>query len=146
MLFGIFKVQRITGWIEGFGWVKKTLHGESLILDFRASTIIFILTLSLLRYLVFSTQYVILLRIFEVSANPIDLYAVVGLTYLFSSFIPSFSASEVGVKAGFAIWFAGMISDNALGATAASLFLWMLNLAVPALIAAWFPWKVKRGK
>lgn len=144
MLFGIIRVKKIVRWIEGFSWVKRTLHGESLSLDFSLSTIILVLIISVLRYLVFSTQYVILLKIFGVTAHPIDLYAVVGLTYLFSSFIPSFSASEVGVKAGFAIWFAAMISDNAIGVTAASLFLWMLNLAIPALIAAWFPWKGKR--
>jgi len=144
IILGIIKIQKIARWIEGFSWVRRSLHGESLILDFRTSAIVFVLIISILRYLVFSTQYVMLLRFFGVGANPIDLYAVVGLTYLFSSIIPSFSASEVGVKAGFAIWFAGMISDNALGVTAASLFLWMLNLAIPALIAAWFPWKGER--
>ena len=143
MILGIIKIQKIVRWIERFSWVKRSLHGESLTLDFSVSTIVYVQMLSILRYMVFSTQYVLLLKLFGVSVNPIDLYAVVGLTYLFSSFIPSFSASEVGVKAGFAIWFVGMISDNALGVTTASLFLWMLNLAIPALIAAWFPWKMK---
>ncbi len=143
IILGIIKIQKMVRWIEGFSWVKRSLHGESLTLDFSVSTIVYVQILSILRYMVFSTQYVILLRLFGVCVNPIDLYAVVGLTYLFSNFIPSFSASEVGVKAGFAIWFVAMISDNPLGATTASLFLWMLNLAIPALIAAWFPWKVK---
>ncbi|RPH34002.1 MAG: hypothetical protein EHM93_02235 [Bacteroidales bacterium] len=141
MIMGIVKVHWIAQWFEKFGWVKRILHGEKLIIDFSASTFFIVQIISILRYIVFSTQYVILLKLFGVSASLADLYAVVGLTYLFSSFIPTFSASEVGVKAGFAIWFASMISDNAVGVTAASLFLWVLNLAIPALIAAWFPWR-----
>jgi hypothetical protein len=76
-----------------------------------------------------------------VDANFVDLYAVVGLTYLFSSFIPSFSIGEVGVKSGFAIWFVGMLSNNVIGAAAASFIIWMLNLAAPTLIGAWFKWR-----
>ena len=141
MLYLIFDGRRIAHWFEGFGWMRNLLHGERLDFSFSISTILFVQTISIIRYLIFSTQYVLLLRLFGVDASTTDLYAIVGLTYLFSSIIPSFSASEVGIKAGFAIWFAGMISSNAVGVTAASLFLWMLNLAVPALIAAWFPWK-----
>lgn len=146
MLYGIIRIQEIAKWIEGFGWVNRILCGESLSLYFSFNTIIQIFVISLLRYLVFSTQYVILIRIFGVTANALDIYALVGLTYLFGSVIPSFSASEVGVRAGLAIWFAGMISDNALGVTVASLLLWILNIAIPALIAAWFPWKTVNSK
>ncbi len=141
MIIGIVKLHWIALWFERFGWVKRVLHGEKLMLDFSISTFFIVQIISILRYVFFSTQYVILIGLFGVRANLADLYAVVGLTYLFSSFIPSFSASEVGVKAGFAIWFASMISDNAVSVTAASLFLWILNLAIPALIAAWFPWR-----
>ena len=141
MLYLIFDGKRIAHWFEGFGWIKNLLHGEKLDFSFSASVILFVQTISILRYLIFSTQYVLLLKLFGVNGSTIDLYAVVGLTYLFSSFIPSFSVSEVGIKAGFAIWFAGMISNNAVGVTAASLIIWILNLAVPALIAAWFPWR-----
>ncbi len=141
ILIGIIRFQKIVRWVERFEWVKRIMHGESLSISFPSTMFIVVLSLSMLRYLIFSTQYVLLLWIFGVKASIIDIYAVVALTYLFSSFIPSFSASEVGIRAGFAIWFAGMISNNALGVTAASLFLWMLNIALPALIAAWFSWK-----
>jgi hypothetical protein len=141
MLFGIARIHWIAHWFERFGWMRRSLHGERLMFNLSPSTILFVQLISILRYVVFSTQYVILFRIFGVDASLIDLYTIVGLTYLFSSFIPSFSASEIGIKAGFAIWFVGIISENAVGVTAASLFLWMLNLAIPALIAAWFPWR-----
>jgi hypothetical protein len=142
MIFGIIKIRKIARWLEGFDWMKRILSGESLYCDFRASSFFFVLSISILRYVLFSSQYVILLRVFGVSASVIDLYAVVGLTYLLSSFIPSFFLTEVGIKAGLAIYFAGMISDNVFGVTAASLILWILNLAMPALIAAWFPWRI----
>jgi len=141
LLFGIFKINWLSRWFEHFQWFQRLLNSEKLNLRIKLSTYLLVQLISILRYAIFSTQYVILLRLFGVAANPIDLYAIVALTYFFTSLIPTFSASEIGVKAGFAIWFAAMVSDNALGVTAASLFLWILNLAIPALIAAWFPWK-----
>lgn len=141
LLFGIFRINWLSRWVEHFHWVQKLLHSERLNFRVRFSTYLVVQLISILRYVVFSTQYVILLRLFGVEAALFDLYAIVALTYFFTSLIPTFSASEVGVKTGFAIWFAAMVSDNALGVTAASLILWVLNLAIPALIAVWFPWK-----
>jgi len=141
IVLAIAKVRWLTSLIERIGWIKKTLHGESIRVGYSKSIVAFVFTLSALRYLVFSTQYVILLIIFGVHANVFDMYAAVGLTYLFSSFIPSFSASEVGIRAGFATWFVGMLYANPVGVTAASLVIWILNLAVPAMIGAWFGWR-----
>ena len=143
VLIAIFEINWFTSLIERIGWVKRALHGESIRIGYKRSLGFTIFGISALRYLLFSTQYVILLKVFGVQANTTDLYAAVGLTYLFSSFVPSFSASEVGVRAGFATWFVGMLCNNPAGVTAASLLLWLLNLAVPALIGAWFKWRVK---
>ncbi len=141
LFFGIFRIQWVARGVEHFRWSQRILHHERLELKIKLPTYLVVQLISLVRYAIFSTQYVILLHLFGVVADTIDLYAIVALTYFFTSLIPTFSASEIGVKAGFAIWFAAMVSDNALGVTAASLFLWVLNLAIPALIAAWFPWK-----
>jgi hypothetical protein len=84
-----------------------------------------------------------LLSIFGVNAAVLNLFAAIGLTYLFTSIVPTFAASEVGVRVGFSIWFIGMLSDNEAGIAAASLALWVLNLAIPAVVAAWFPWSIR---
>jgi uncharacterized membrane protein YbhN (UPF0104 family) len=141
VLVATFEIKWFTYIIERIGWVKRALHGESIQFGYSLGIGIFVFSISAFRYILFSTQYVILLKIFGTQASIANLYAAVGLTYLFSSFVPSFSVSEVGVRAGFAIWFVGMLYDNPVGITAASLFLWLLNLAVPALIGAWFKWR-----
>ncbi len=146
VLVAIAKVSWITSWIERVGWIKRLLHGERLRIGYKHMVVAIVFAISALRYVVFSTQYVILLWVFGIHENIFDMYAAVGLTYLFSSFIPSFSASEVGIRAGFATWFVGMLSDNPIGITAASLLLWLLNLAVPAIIGAWFSWKSNSDK
>jgi hypothetical protein len=137
----IVKIKWFTALIERVSWVKNILHGESIRVGYKPKLVVLVLSISALRYILFSTQYVILLVVFGVKANIMDMYVAVGLTYLLSSYIPSFSISEVGVRAGFAVWFVGMLFDNPVGITAASLLLWLLNLALPALIGAWFKWR-----
>jgi len=146
VLIAIFKIDWFAALIEMVGWVKRALHGESIRIGFQPRILTVVFSISALRFILFSTQYVILLRFFGVNANICNLFAAVGLTYLFSSLIPTFSASEIGVRAGFATWFVGMLCDNPVGITAASLLLWLLNLAVPALIGAWFGWRSRNEK
>lgn len=146
LLIAIAKVGLISSRIEKIGWIKKALHGESIRVGYKPYLAFIVFSISALRYILFSTQYVILLGVFGVHANAFDLYAAVGLTYLFNSFIPSFSVSEVGTRAGLATWFVGMLCDNPIGVTTASVLIWLLNIAVPALIGAWFSWKMKDEK
>ena len=146
IIVAIAKVNWLTSSIERIGWVKRALHGERLRVGYKPAIVIVVFSISALRYIVFSTQYVILLKVFGIHANIVDIYAAVGLTYFFSSFVPSFSASEVGIRAGFATWFVGMLCNNPVGIAAASLLLWLLNIAVPAMIGAWFKWKIIERK
>lgn len=141
VVIGLLKIDRLAQWFGHFKWIKSVLHNETLDAKVKISTYFAVQLLSLLRYVVFSTQYVILLYAFGLKIDLISLYAIVSLTYIFTSIIPTFSASEIGVKTGFAIWFAAMISSNPLAVTTASFSLWVLNLAIPAIIAAWFPWR-----
>jgi hypothetical protein len=146
LLIAIAKVSLISSRIEKIGWIKNALHGESIHIGYKPYVVFVVFSISSLRYLLFSTQYVILLKVFGVQANSLNLYAAVGLTYLFNSFIPSYSVSEVGTRAGLAIWFVGMLYNNPIGVTTASVLIWLLNIAVPALIGAWFSWKMKDDK
>lgn len=91
------------------------------------------LALSWTRYFVFSTQFFILLTLMDVKVPFLAGLMMIALTYLALS-IPAFALAELGFRSAVAVFFIGMISGNEGGIISASILLYLLNVAFPALI------------
>lgn len=129
---GISVLKRIN-WPEKF---QKHLHSLERI---PFSTQLKALYLSLLRYLIFSTQYLLALYAFGASAEILTLLPGIMVVYLISSVIPASIIGELGVRESVAIIVLGSICDP-LTILAATLCVWLFNLVLPALAGSviWF--------
>jgi hypothetical protein len=124
--------------------IKTLIKGEPGSLSISKQKTLGIVAISFFRYLIFSTQFVLLLKFFGYDSSIINAYTAVFVTYLITSLIPTFALAEVGIRAGIAITIIGAFWPNAIGITAASIILWIINVAIPGLIGVWFPiWGVK---
>ncbi|MGZ4056900.1 MAG: lysylphosphatidylglycerol synthase domain-containing protein [Bacteroidia bacterium] len=103
----------------------------------------FIFYLSGIRYIVFSIQYYLALKIFGITGGITIIFSLIALTFFVTSAIPTFALSEIAVRAGVAIYFFETICQNRVAIVSSSLFLWIINLALPALIGSIFVWKLK---
>ncbi len=95
-----------------------------------------VLILSLVRYLIFSLQFILLLSFFDTGISIREAFIGIGLTYLLSSLIPVLSILEVGVRGTAAILFLGMFSENIPGILSATAVLWLINIAIPSVAGA----------
>lgn len=102
-----------------------------------------LITLSVLRYLVFSFQYYLILQLFGINAGITILFALIALTFFVTSAIPTFALTEIAVRGATAAFFFGTISNDTAGIIAASMLLWIINLVIPALLGSLFIWKLK---
>ncbi|TND03922.1 MAG: hypothetical protein FD123_3881 [Bacteroidetes bacterium] len=98
---------------------------------------------SLLRYLAYATQFVLLLRLCGVVLDPYQAYAMVAVTYFAVTVIPSFALSEVVVRGSAAMVFIGEPAQNPAGALAASLIIWFINIVIPALAGIVFIYRLR---
>ena len=103
----------------------------------------FIFFMSLARYIVFSIQYYFALKIFGINGEIIILLSLIAVTFFITSVIPTFALTEIAVRTGVAIYCFGVICSAHASIAASSLFLWLINLGVPALIGSFFVWKLK---
>ena len=99
--------------------------------------------LSVIRYIVFSVQYYFALRVFGINGGLPIVFSLIALTFFVTSVIPTFALTEIAVRSGVAIYFFSTISFAHAPILAASLFLWIINLAFPALIGSVFVYKLK---
>ena len=136
----LFNFNLLVQFLQANKLVKKVLSDEQVNLKITLSKTVSVLTLSIFRYLIFSTQFFLMLRILGMSSDFTSMFAAIFSTYLFTNIVPTISLSEAGVRAGFAITVFGLFSQNYLAVTLASFIIWGVNVGIPAVIAAWFPW------
>jgi len=92
-----------------------------------------LLVLSAVRYVIFSTQFVLLVRAFSPTAD-VGLAAVgVALVFFAKSAVPGVTLGDLGVREGAAVFFLGGLGVAHAAAFDASLALFVVNLLLPAL-------------
>ncbi len=128
-----FHLEVFTGLIRYLSFLKK-YEAELLFLSNYSKKELFqILLFSFFRYLIFFGQFYILLRVFGVDIRLFEAFIAIPLVYLFLFSIPTVAFSELGIRGSLSLFFIGFYSLNYPGIIMASIVLWILNLAVPAV-------------
>ncbi|MGL4598410.1 MAG: lysylphosphatidylglycerol synthase domain-containing protein [Bacteroidia bacterium] len=99
--------------------------------------------LSFLRYLVYSFQFLIVLRVFGDFCNLSETFAAITITYFAITVIPTFALTEVVVRGSAAVYFIGALPCSSSLVLVASLLIWTLNIALPALIGMFFVFQLR---
>jgi hypothetical protein len=126
------------GWLvslmEKLAAFAKIVKHIKVLDEFSASQLLKILSLSLLRYLVFVLQYVLLLQIMEVGIGAGLCFWLISVFYLVMAVAPTFGFLELPVRAKASVELMKLYSSNTLGIQTAALSIWLINLVIPALI------------
>ena len=91
---------------------------------------------AVLRYLVFSTQFVIALYSMGFSGDVATCYAGVAIVYLIQSYIPFAAMGELGVREVIAVLIFSPFMEIPVLAAVASFMVWVANVGVPVLLGA----------
>lgn len=93
-----------------------------------------ILVFSVLRYLVFCSQFLFLLYVFGVDVNWVNAFFMIMLTYLVQTAVPTTALTELGVRGAVSLYFFNLFTANTAGVLTASYALWMINLIMPGCV------------
>ena len=91
------------------------------------------ITMSMLRYAVFSVQFFLCLRFFGIDIAASDAFAAISCTYICTYLIPSIAAAELGIRTSFAIFFIEIFTSQETAITLASLLLYIINVGIPII-------------
>lgn len=98
---------------------------------------------SLGRYAVFTLQFFLLLQLFDVEIDYLSAMMMISMTYFVMTAVPTIAITELGVRGSMAVYFLGMLSTNVKSIFMASSMLWLINLAVPAIIGVLFIFQLR---
>jgi len=133
------------------GKLKKISHYGNIFSYYNKKDLTIVLLLSFARYLVFSTQFFLLLKFFDIPIPYFQAITLISLIYIVVAILPTFFLTELGVRISASLFFiclyfykhplpAVNINDNIMIATSV---LWLVNLAIPALFGAIFIFRLK---
>lgn len=111
---------------------------KSLFVFYSNHEIIYAFLFSVFRYSVFSFQYYLILKVVGIESGLISSLAMIAAIFFVTSAIPTFALTEIAVRGATAVYFFSEVSDNYTSILTASLLLWIINLALPALFGALF--------
>ncbi len=114
-----------------YKWARQLKEGASTI---RSAAVLRVFLLSVLRYTVFSTQYVLLLYAMGWDAGVLIAYALVALVFLAKSVIPVPGILELGVRETIALEVFAVVGFAPAAAVQSTFLLYVINIILPTLV------------
>ncbi|MCR9290212.1 MAG: flippase-like domain-containing protein [Bacteroidetes bacterium] len=119
-------------------WMRRYLKHVAVLQNYTSKELIKVLLLSLFRYLIYSFQYFLALKFFGVEVPLIQGMAGIATIYLLQTSIPLPPLMGLLARGEVALFIWGFFSQTEVNILAASFSLFIINLAVPALLGAVF--------
>lgn len=140
--FILFLVVKTNPSIKGVS-VKKILD---FVLKYPKKTVFIGLSLSLIRYLIFSFQFYFLLHVFKLEITYFEAMTFITSMYLLASVIPSIFIFDVVIKGSVAVFLFNFISVNSITILSISTIMWLLNFVLPSIIGGFYVLKFSLPK
>lgn len=134
-----FKLSWLVRWIEKIPGIRKYIYFIEALEQFKAPELLRILSLSIGRYIIFVSQYIILLTVFKVDIPLWQVIWILCIFFFILAIVPSFAViDELGIRGKASIVLLGMYSINTVGILATAAGIWLINLFIPALAGCLF--------
>ncbi len=134
MIFIFFRLDIFIKLLQTFKVKQKFIDKINLSNNYSQKKLIKILCISSLRYIVFVSQYYILLRVFDVNINFFIAISSILSIFLLMNVLPNIVIVDLGIRGSVAIFILGQFSENLQGILSASVFLWLINILIPAVM------------
>ncbi|NOR86827.1 MAG: hypothetical protein GQ527_04400 [Bacteroidales bacterium] len=117
----------------------------NLLAEFKTSELLKILLLSTFRFLIYSIQFLLLFKAFQVNLAFGEGLLIVFLIFFGITIVPSIAVAELGIRGLISIFVFNILWNNSsqvetleTAIVSATSLLWLINLAIPALLGGLF--------
>lgn len=142
MVLVLFRVGTVGEWIAGrlpgSGRMRRVLDQAALLRRYDKVTLAAGLGMAFLRYLIYSSQYFLLLLFFGVAVRPEAAYAGIATIFFIQTGLPLPPLMGLLARGEIALLVWGAFGANEFSILAATFALFIINLATPALLGLTF--------
>jgi hypothetical protein len=131
-----WRFERWAPYLERLKWLRKFRMYGQMMGRFTTRQQTEILWLALLRFMVFTLQYYLMLRWMGIMIPLADGFFLGSLFFWAMAVIPSIALAELGIRGEVSLFLFHTFTANKLGILTATIGLWGVNLVIPALIGS----------
>ena len=131
-----FRLSWLIKWIDRIPAMARYTYLVNAIESAHATMLLRLLSLSVIRFLVFGIQYYLLFRLFGVEPGWWQGFWATSVMFLVLAIIPTIALLEVVQRSTVALKIFGLLTTNELGIGLTSVSIWFINLIIPALIGS----------
>ncbi len=145
-LYTYYKINGIVLLLQKIKILKNTIQKFIPNEPINAKTKTTVLVLSIFRYLVFSFQFYLALRIFGIDINLLNCFAATSAMFLAVHILPNIAIAEPGVRLSFSVIFIGLFTNKIAAIGIASLLIYFINVLIPILVGGFNILKFRRNQ
>lgn len=143
ILIVVFR-KRLTHWQPQKTFLIKALSYFRIIGAYSGTDLLVATTYGMLRYLVFLSQFLLALSLFDFPMSAIDLAACVALIFLAKTLIPAINVlGDLGLREFTALFVFKQYNLPPEQVIAATFLVWIINVLGPILVGIFLIWKYK---
>jgi len=137
-----FNIKLINKWLSKIWFLKKYQRFLDLLLRYKRKDIHRVFLYSMLRYVIFTSQYCILMQVIIPDMPIFEMIPMIFILFFVQSALPSLDLLDVGVRSVTASYFFGFITPHIVAVMAITACVWFVNLIIPAIIGSVFVFKI----
>jgi hypothetical protein len=131
-----FRLSWLVKWIDRIPGISRYSYLINAVENVRATMLLQLLSLSVIRFLVFGIQYYLLFRLFGVELVWWQGFWATSVMFLVLAIIPTIALIEVVQRSTVSLKIFGLLTTNELGIGLTTVSVWFINLIIPALIGS----------
>lgn len=139
-----FRLSWLIKWVDRLPGSNRFVYLVKALEGFDATLLLKLLSLSLLRFLVFMVQYYLLFDLFGVELAWWQVFWSVSVSFLVMAVIPTFAIAELGLRGRVALSLVGLFSSNEIGIIFTTAGIWFINLVIPAIAGSLLILSIKK--
>lgn len=143
ILWLYFNFNKVVLFLARFSLLKKWINLDIIEANLSHKTLVNVFFITLIRYLVYVNQYVLIAYFFSIDVNYLFLFSSVSAMLLTQTLGPSFPLIDLGLRGGVLLLLLENFTDNQLSILLVILIIWVLNLVIPAIVGYFYLLKVK---
>lgn len=124
-------------------WGRLFIYYTEVLDKFSTKDLNLAILLSLVRYSMFTAQWYFAFLLFDVSITLSEAIILIPSCFFVMTIIPTVALAEIGIRESVAIAIIGIVNSNYASITASTMVIWILNLAIPALLGSLFILRAK---
>ncbi len=138
-----FRLSWLTKLFEKIPFVYKYRFFIQSLETFHWKELTRILNLSILRFVVFVVQYIIVLQLLHVNIRLSDAIGTTCVLFLVLAILPTIPFADVGIRSEAGTQLFGLITPDVFGIVATTSLIWFINLIIPSIAGSIFLLNVK---